>query len=134
MLSVNPPLVAALVAAVIVHSIDRCKPNVAAAGAAAASAAGGAAGLPVAGAAPAAGVESFPKNFWYEFTSPFTESYDDQEAADSVTEETPGEAEVTAEPLPFFENDGVSSNVTAQLGSTAILHCHVNDLRDKTLW
>ncbi|XP_065348509.1 neurotrimin-like [Cloeon dipterum] len=73
-----------------------------------------------------------PKSFWYDFTSPFTESYDDQEAAEANTEESPGAEEVTTEPLPFFE-DVDSSNVTAQLGSTAILHCRVNDLREKTV-
>ncbi|XP_059489844.1 neurotrimin-like [Neocloeon triangulifer] len=75
-----------------------------------------------------------PKSFWYDFTSPFTESYDDQEAAEANTEESPGADEVTTEPLPFFEDvDAGASNVTAQLGSTATLHCRVNDLRDKTV-
>jgi hypothetical protein len=73
-----------------------------------------------------------PKSYWYDFTSPFTESYDDQEAAEANTEESPGAEEVTTEPLPFFEDDA-ASNVTAQLGSTAVLNCRVNDLRDKTV-
>ncbi|XP_063218451.1 cell adhesion molecule DSCAM [Bacillus rossius redtenbacheri] len=68
--------------------------------------------------------DALPGNFWYEFSSPFTESYDEA-----------GEAEATAtpEPAPFFEDLANSTNVTVQLGGSVFLHCRVNDLRDKTV-
>ncbi|CAG2057960.1 unnamed protein product [Timema podura] len=68
--------------------------------------------------------DSLPNNFWLEFSSPFTESYD---------ELTELEVTTTPEPLPFFEDAANSTNVTTQLGSSVFLHCRVNDLRDKTL-
>jgi hypothetical protein len=68
--------------------------------------------------------DTLPKNFWYEFSSPFTESYDD------LTEPEP---KTTPDPLPFFEDHANSTNVTTQLGSSVYLHCKVNDLRDKTV-
>ncbi|PSN34531.1 hypothetical protein C0J52_26474, partial [Blattella germanica] len=67
--------------------------------------------------------DSLPKNFWYEFSSPFTESYD---------EFTEAEPKTTPDPLPFFEDHANSTNVTTQFGSTVNLHCKVNDLRDRT--
>jgi len=68
--------------------------------------------------------DTLPKNFWYEFSSPFTESYDD------LTEPEP---KTTPDPLPFFEDHANSTNVTTQLGSSVYLHCKVNDLRDRTV-
>jgi len=68
--------------------------------------------------------DNLPKNFWYEFSSPFTESYDD------LTEPEP---KTTPDPLPFFEDHANSTNVTTQLGSSVYLHCKVNDLRDRTV-
>lgn len=35
--------------------------------------------------------------------------------------------------FPFFEDDDVFRNVTAQLGNDVYLHCRVNDLADKTV-
>jgi hypothetical protein len=68
--------------------------------------------------------DSLPKSFWYEFSSPFTESYDDL---------TEAEPRTTPDPLPFFEDHANSTNVTTQLGSAVFLHCRVNDLRDRTV-
>lgn len=68
--------------------------------------------------------DSLPKNFWYELSSPFTESYDD------LTEPEPN---TTPDPLPFFEDHSNSTNVTTQLGSSVFLHCKVHDLRDRTV-
>jgi hypothetical protein len=68
--------------------------------------------------------DSLPKSFWYEFSSPFTESYDDL---------TEAEPRTTPDPLPFFEDHVNSTNVTTQLGSAVFLHCKVNDLRDRTV-
>ncbi|CAH2058045.1 unnamed protein product, partial [Iphiclides podalirius] len=59
--------------------------------------------------------------FWHEV---FTEVYEDPEEEVSTT---------TSEPLPFFEDDPSTNNVTAQLGSTVHLHCRVHDLGDKTI-
>ncbi|KAJ9582299.1 hypothetical protein L9F63_003358, partial [Diploptera punctata] len=63
--------------------------------------------------------DALSKNFWYEFSSPFTESYD---------EFTEAEPKTTADPLPFFEDHSNSTNITTQFGSTVYLHCKVNDL------
>ena len=68
--------------------------------------------------------DTLPKSFWYEFSSPFTESYDDL---------TEAEPKTTPDPLPFFEDHANSTNVTTQFGSTVNLHCKVNDLRDRTV-
>ncbi|CAG5031122.1 unnamed protein product [Parnassius apollo] len=58
--------------------------------------------------------------FWHEV---FTEVYEDPEEEVFTT---------TSEPLPFFEDDPITNNVTAQLGSRVHLHCRVHDLGDKT--
>jgi hypothetical protein len=68
--------------------------------------------------------DSLPKSYWYEFSSPFTESYDDL---------TEAEPRTTPDPLPFFEDRANSTNVTTQLGSAVFLHCKVNDLMDRTV-
>lgn len=68
-------------------------------------------------------IENIPHNFWYEFSSPYTEAYDD-------VAEDPGH---TTEPLPYFEDGQNSTNVTTQLGQTVFLHCRVCDLSDKTV-
>jgi hypothetical protein len=68
--------------------------------------------------------DSLPKSFWYELSSPFTESYDDL---------TEAEPKTTPDPLPFFEDHANSTNVTTQLGSSVFLHCKVHDLRDRTV-
>ncbi|CAH2098402.1 unnamed protein product [Euphydryas editha] len=59
--------------------------------------------------------------FWSEV---FTEVYEDTEEDISTT---------TSEPLPFFEDDPSTNNVTAQLGSHVHLHCRVHDLGEKTI-
>lgn len=59
--------------------------------------------------------------FWHEV---FTEVYDDPEEDISTT---------TSEPLPFFEDDASTNNVTAQLGNRVYLHCRVHDLGEKTV-
>ncbi|CAF4942016.1 unnamed protein product [Pieris macdunnoughi] len=59
--------------------------------------------------------------FWHEV---FTESYEYPEEDISTT---------TSEPLPFFEDDASTNNVTAQLGSRVHLHCRVHDLGEKTI-
>lgn len=59
--------------------------------------------------------------FWREV---FTETYEDHEEDLSTT---------TSEPLPFFEDDASTNNVTAQLGSRVHLHCRVHDLGEKTV-
>ncbi|XP_045540241.1 obscurin [Papilio machaon] len=59
--------------------------------------------------------------FWHEV---FTEVYEDLEDELSTT---------TSEPLPFFEDDPSTNNVTAQLGSRVHLHCRIHDLGDKTI-
>ncbi|CAG9122416.1 unnamed protein product [Plutella xylostella] len=59
--------------------------------------------------------------FWHEV---FTETYEDHDDDVSTT---------TSEPLPFFEDDASTNNVTAQLGSHVHLHCRVHDLGEKTL-
>ncbi|OWR48051.1 putative defective proboscis extension response [Danaus plexippus plexippus] len=58
--------------------------------------------------------------FWHEV---FTEVYEEQEE----------EATTTSEPLPFFEDDASTNNVTAQMGSRVHLHCRVHDLGEKTI-
>ncbi|KAJ9584366.1 hypothetical protein L9F63_021293 [Diploptera punctata] len=68
--------------------------------------------------------DEISKTFWYEFSSPFTESYD---------EFTEAEPKTTADPLPFFEDHANSTNITTQFGSTVFLHCKVNDLRERTV-
>ncbi|CAH0403390.1 unnamed protein product [Chilo suppressalis] len=59
--------------------------------------------------------------FWHEV---FTETYEDHDEDISTT---------TSEPLPFFEDDASTNNVTAQLGSRVHLHCRVHDLGEKTI-
>nr|XP_049706127.1 lachesin-like [Helicoverpa armigera] len=59
--------------------------------------------------------------FWHEV---FTETYEDHDDDPSTT---------TSEPLPFFEDDATTNNVTAQLGSRVHLHCRVHDLGEKTI-
>ncbi|VVC99411.1 unnamed protein product [Leptidea sinapis] len=59
--------------------------------------------------------------FWHEV---FTETYEEGDDDISTT---------TTEPLPFFEDDASTSNVTAQLGSRVHLHCRVHDLGEKTI-
>ncbi|PZC72278.1 hypothetical protein B5X24_HaOG211637, partial [Helicoverpa armigera] len=59
--------------------------------------------------------------FWHEV---FTETYEDHDDDPSTT---------TSEPLPFFEDDASTNNVTAQLGSRVHLHCRVHDLGEKTI-
>lgn len=59
--------------------------------------------------------------FWHEV---FTESYEYPEEDIATT---------TSEPLPFFEDDPSTNNVTAQLGSRVHLHCRVHDLGEKTV-
>ncbi|XP_028167753.1 uncharacterized protein LOC114358078 [Ostrinia furnacalis] len=59
--------------------------------------------------------------FWHEV---FTETYEEHEEDISTT---------TSEPLPFFEDDASTNNVTAQLGSRVHLHCRVHDLGEKTI-
>ncbi|KAG8230541.1 hypothetical protein J437_LFUL008364 [Ladona fulva] len=67
--------------------------------------------------------DAFPKNYWFEFTSPFTEAYDDDglavghEGNGGVLEEEVEEA-TTPESLPFFEDYANATNVTTQLGNT----------------
>ncbi|XP_047998915.1 lachesin-like [Leguminivora glycinivorella] len=59
--------------------------------------------------------------FWHEV---ITELYEDHEDDVSTT---------TTEPLPIFEDDASTNNVTAQLGSRVHLHCRVHDLGEKTI-
>lgn len=56
---------------------------------------------------------------WHELSSPFTESN-----AENVSETTHAHE-------PFFDELSAQINVTTQLGSDVILHCRVNDLREK---
>jgi hypothetical protein len=58
---------------------------------------------------------------WHELSSsyPYTEAN-----AENVSE-------ATLMHEPFFEEAASQVNVTAQLGSDVILHCRVNDLREK---
>ncbi|XP_071449764.1 zwei Ig domain protein zig-8-like isoform X2 [Hetaerina americana] len=86
--------------------------------------------------------DAFPKNYWFEFTSPFTEAYEDESGVvgrgrgmgrlEDEDEEVVEES-TTPEPLPFFEDFANATNITTQLGNTVFLHCKVNDLRDKTV-
>lgn len=66
------------------------------------------------------------KNFWPDFSSPFTDMPDPE--FDDEAEET-----TTHDPYPFFEDPNSTTNVTTQLGSNIYLHCKVNDLRGKTV-
>lgn len=59
-------------------------------------------------------------NFWHEFSSPNTESSD----------ENMGET-TTHVHEPFFEENSTQINATTQLGNEVYLHCRVNDLREK---
>lgn len=43
------------------------------------------------------------------------------------------EETTTHEPYPFFENETLTTNVTAQLGSNVYLHCRVNNLGKNTV-
>ncbi|XP_046400660.1 uncharacterized protein LOC124166963 isoform X2 [Ischnura elegans] len=87
--------------------------------------------------------DAFPKNYWHDFTSPFTEAYEDEGGPVARVrsgmgrledeEEEAVEESTTPEPLPFFEDFANATNITTQLGNTVFLHCKVNDLRDKTV-
>lgn len=70
--------------------------------------------------------DSFPKNFWQEFSSPFTDTPDENDIED-------GEETTTHEPFPFFDEPAGSVNVTTHLGNSVHLHCRVNDLNGKTV-
>lgn len=69
--------------------------------------------------------DTFPKNFWQEFSSPFTDTPEDEEL--EVTETT------THEPFPFFADPYTTLNISTQLSSSVYLHCRVNDLQGKTV-
>ncbi|KAG5682189.1 hypothetical protein PVAND_011557 [Polypedilum vanderplanki] len=63
---------------------------------------------------------------WHELSSsyPYTENSNAENAS-----------EATLIHEPFFEETSSQVNVTAQLGSDVILHCRVNDLREKmVMW
>lgn len=69
--------------------------------------------------------DTFPKNFWQEFSSPFTDIPDAEELENiQIT---------THEPCPFFADYQTTINVSAQLGSNVNLHCRVNELQGKTV-
>ncbi|XP_055298038.1 uncharacterized protein LOC129566274 [Sitodiplosis mosellana] len=70
--------------------------------------------------------DSFPKNFWQEFSSPFTDTPEENEIED-------GEETTTHEPFPYFDEPNGSVNVTTHLGNSVHLHCRVNDLNGKTV-
>lgn len=70
--------------------------------------------------------DSFPKNFWQEFSSPFTDTPSNEENDDM-------EDTTTHEPFPFFDETSGMLNVTTHLGTTVHLHCRVNDLNGKTV-
>lgn len=70
--------------------------------------------------------DSFPKNFWQEFSSPFTDTPENED--NEEMEET-----TTHEPFPFFDDSGSTVNVTTHLGNSVYLHCRVNDLNGKTV-
>lgn len=73
--------------------------------------------------------DSYPKNFWQEFSSPFTDTPEDNEIDDSD-----GDATMTThEPFPFFDESVSPVNVTTHLGTSVQLHCRVNDLNGKTV-
>jgi hypothetical protein len=56
---------------------------------------------------------------WHELSSPYTEAN-----AENVSE-------TTLVHEPFFDEASAQINVTTQLGSDVILHCRVNDLRER---
>lgn len=56
---------------------------------------------------------------WHELSSPFTET------------NTENVSETTLIHEPFFDEPSAQINFTTQLGSDVILHCRVNDLREK---
>lgn len=56
---------------------------------------------------------------WHELSSPYTES------------NTENVSETTLAHEPFFDEPSAQVNVTTQLGSDVILHCRVNDLRER---
>ncbi|KAI8423570.1 hypothetical protein MSG28_012661, partial [Choristoneura fumiferana] len=58
--------------------------------------------------------------FWHEA---FTVEYEEPDEDVSTT---------TTDPLPIFEDEASTNNVTAQLGSRVHLHCRVHDLGEKT--
>lgn len=70
--------------------------------------------------------DSFPKNFWQEFSSPFTDTPSNEDN-DEMEETT------THEPFPFFDEASGTMNVTTHLGTSVYLHCRVNDLNGKTV-
>lgn len=70
--------------------------------------------------------DSYPKNFWQEFSSPFTDTPEENEIED-------GEETTTHEPFPYFDELSGSVNVTTHLGNSVHLHCRVNDLNGKTV-
>lgn len=59
---------------------------------------------------------------WHDFSSP--SPYNDN--IENISE-------TTAVNEPFFDETSSQVNVSAQLGNDAILHCRVNDLREKTV-
>lgn len=73
--------------------------------------------------------DSYPKNFWQEFSSPFTDTPDNNEIDDTDHEATM----TTHEPFPFFDEPVSPVNVTTHLGTSVHLHCRVNDLNGKTV-
>lgn len=70
--------------------------------------------------------DSFPKNFWQEFSSPFTDTPEENEIED-------GEETTTHEPFPYFDEPSSVVNVTTHLGNSVFMHCRVNDLKGKTV-
>ncbi|XP_055388199.1 zwei Ig domain protein zig-8 [Condylostylus longicornis] len=70
--------------------------------------------------------DSFPKNFWEDFSSPFTEIPENEDGL--LTEST-----TVHEPFPFFADFYTNMNVSAQIGTHVDLHCRVNDLQGKTV-
>ena len=73
---------------------------------------------------------SVPSHYWHDLST-FTESYDDIDE-DDFYKTTSSSSTGPPEPLPYFL-DGSESNVTAQLGGRALLHCRVGQLGDKTV-
>ncbi|KAK0073810.1 hypothetical protein PV325_009195, partial [Microctonus aethiopoides] len=71
---------------------------------------------------PFPGLENLPKSFWHELSSPFTETYGNEEI---VTDNG-----ATPEPRPFFQD--LDNNITVQLGASVHLHCRVENLQKRT--
>lgn len=72
--------------------------------------------------------DSFPRNFWQDFSSPFTEPPSNEDT-DDMAETT------THEASPYFAdaNGSLVRNVSAHLGTNVVLHCKVNNLNGKTV-